>query len=64
MHAHGTDPLDADTDGDGYSDGEEILGGSDPLDPQSVPPSVPVGGIWVFGALAASLLAMDRRRRL
>lgn len=29
-----TDPAKADTDGDGYSDGEEILLGSDPLDAQ------------------------------
>ena len=30
---HGTDPLNEDTDGDGYWDGEEVAAGTDPLDP-------------------------------
>jgi autotransporter-associated beta strand protein len=34
---HGTNPLVADTDGDGYSDGIEIQNGTNPLDPASVP---------------------------
>ncbi len=33
----GTDPTLADTDGDGWPDEGEVTGGSDPLDPQSVP---------------------------
>jgi hypothetical protein len=31
-----TEPLISDTDGDGYSDGEEIILGTDPCDPNSV----------------------------
>ncbi len=37
IHTHGTDPLAADTDGDCYGDGAEVTGGSDPLDPASIP---------------------------
>ena len=40
---YGTDPEKTDTDGDGYTDGQEYLGGSNPLDPNSVPP--PKGNI-------------------
>lgn len=34
-----TDPIKYDTDGDGYSDGEEYDAGTDPLDPESYPRS-------------------------
>jgi hypothetical protein len=34
---YGTNPLLADTDDDGYSDFIEIMAGSDPLDPDSIP---------------------------
>ncbi len=37
-----TDPLNPDTDGDEYSDGEEIDAGSDPLDENSIPNKPPV----------------------
>ena len=37
-HYYCTNPLLTDTDGDGYSDYEEIGGGSDPLDENSIPP--------------------------
>ena len=30
-----TDPTNADTDGDGYDDGQEVYDGTDPLDPNS-----------------------------
>jgi hypothetical protein len=54
----GTDPNSADTDGDGASDGDEVNAGSDPTDPQSVGPGMPVGSyagmamilILAFGA--------------
>lgn len=35
---YGTNPLEADTDEDGYSDYKEIQLGSDPLDDASLPP--------------------------
>lgn len=34
----GTNPYIADTDGDTYADGTEVAAGSDPLNPQSIPP--------------------------
>ncbi len=34
---YGTDPRNADTDGDGYTDGEEVAAGTDPLNPKSHP---------------------------
>ncbi|NKB25837.1 MAG: hypothetical protein GKR87_15985 [Kiritimatiellae bacterium] len=37
---YSTDPLQADTDSDGFNDGDEIFDGSDPLDPNSLPPSL------------------------
>ena len=39
----GTDPTNADTDGDTYIDGLEVLFGSNPLDPKSIP-VIPLGG--------------------
>ncbi|MFQ5416365.1 MAG: exo-alpha-sialidase [Myxococcota bacterium] len=51
-HVHGTDPHDPDTDDDGFSDGEEIDGGSDPLDVNSVP--LGVGVPFVLNDDAAS----------
>jgi hypothetical protein len=60
---HGTDPLDVDSDDDGYSDGFEVQEGSDPLDPQDFPaPQVPAVGAWAAAALAGLLLAAARRR--
>ena len=42
---YGTDPLLYDTDGDGFSDNEEILAGSNPIDNTSTPLDVPDGDI-------------------
>ena len=39
---YGTDPYDADTDGDGYTDGAEVSAGTDPTDSESV-----IEGIYV-----------------
>ena len=36
-NVYGTDPTNRDTDGDGFTDGEEAEAGSDPLDPLSTP---------------------------
>jgi hypothetical protein len=41
-HRIGTDPLLPDTDYDGYNDSIEIIRGSDPLDPDSIPPTYEV----------------------
>jgi hypothetical protein len=64
----GTDPLLPDTDGDGFRDGREVAAGSDPLDPGSVPPQLPVGGAWLRALLVAACglaghLALRRRSR-
>jgi parallel beta-helix repeat protein len=37
MVVYGTNPLIPDTDDDGYTDGDEINAGSDPLNPESIP---------------------------
>ena len=53
----GTDPLVADTDGDGWQDGQEVVAGTDPTDPNSVPggPGVPgLGPAW-YAVLTAAL---------
>jgi hypothetical protein len=46
----GTNPALADTDGDGFDDGDEIVFGTDPTDPLSFPgapvPSVPASSDW------------------
>jgi hypothetical protein len=64
----GTDPMNRDTDGDGFRDGFEVQAGSDPTDDTSVPaasqtPALPVAGqVVLVGVLfGAGLLA---RRRL
>ncbi|MDQ3301567.1 MAG: thrombospondin type 3 repeat-containing protein, partial [Myxococcota bacterium] len=65
------DPV-VDTDGDGFTDAEELEGGSDPNDPNSVPSSrleggggCAVGGDGALGFALASLVAAlaIRRRR-
>ena len=52
----GTDPLLADTDGDGFGDAFEVSNGSDPTDPLSLPGlPVPALSLWALGGLAGAL---------
>jgi hypothetical protein len=58
-----TDPTNPDTDGDGFTDGDELAAGSSPVDPSSIPPnrfnqftllaSTPGGGIIIPDPLFA-----------
>ena len=61
---HGTLPLDADTDGDGFSDGVEVAAGTDPLDPLSTLPPIPLLGPWGLGVLLLAALAVVFRERI
>ena len=64
----GTDPLDSDTDGDGFGDGEEVDAGSDPNDAASTPggsaevPALTPSGIFLLIS-ALLLTALGTRRR-
>jgi hypothetical protein len=64
----GTDPLVADTDGDGVNDGDEVAVGADPTDASDggVPPSeTPALSPLGLGVLVAALIGVGvwRRRR-
>ena len=61
LFVFGTNPLNADTDGDGYIDGREIEQGGDPNDPTSVPKTDPWQVVLIIilsllGALTVSFL--------
>ncbi len=61
-NTHHTHPYKADTDGDHVSDGLEIQYGTDPLDPSSTPPILPLAaGAALTGLL---LFALWRARRM
>ncbi len=45
VNVYGTDPLQTDSDGDGYPDGLEIEEGTDPLNTSQFPPGTYTGGI-------------------
>jgi hypothetical protein len=44
-----TNPSSTDTDGDGFSDGQEVQGGSNPKNPNSIPPNVALVGNAILG---------------
>jgi YVTN family beta-propeller protein len=64
----GTDPFLADTDGDGFDDGDEVAAGSDPTDAGSTPSpvAVPLTQVWstllLIGVLASATIVMRRQR--
>ena len=63
----GTHPLIADSDGDGFLDGIEVLAGSDPNDAGSLPtgiavPSLGLGGVFLLGGVLATLTWRRLRR--
>jgi len=63
-----TDPNDPDTDGDAWSDGAEVLAGTNPLDPGSHPgaPAVPAlhgPGFWLLTGVMGLIGIMRLRRR-
>ncbi len=66
----GTDPLDADSDDDGYGDGDEVAAGSDPNDPTSIPgvervPAIGFAGRALVGCLLLSIgWVASRGRRI
>jgi hypothetical protein len=57
----GSDPLLADSDGDTYPDGVEVMSGADPNDPQSFPEGVPSLPLPALALLAAAMAASARR---
>jgi hypothetical protein len=64
----GSDPKNADSDGDGFNDGIEVLAGSDPNDSGSVPTALPAlthRGLAALmgGILLAAVSALALRRR-
>ncbi|NIQ05792.1 MAG: hypothetical protein GWO20_08735 [Candidatus Korarchaeota archaeon] len=69
-YEHGTDPHEADTDGDGTSDGEEVDIGTDPTDAGSTPIAGMrpilfygiVGGVGVVVALAVTVYFLKVRK--
>jgi hypothetical protein len=67
----GTDPLDPDTDGDGFEDGVEVAAGTNPLDPLDFPqappfvppvPALPPLGLAVLAGLLAGTGLLRARR--
>ena len=60
-----TDPLDADTDDDGFDDGVEVLAGTNPLDENDFPtPPVPALPVWALALLAILLGGTARAAHL
>jgi len=61
VNVYHTDPLKADSDGDGVNDATEIQWGFDPLDPDSTP-HLPVAGLIGLGVLASAFALAGARR--
>jgi hypothetical protein len=59
----GSDPLDADTDGDGFDDGVEVTAGSDPNKASSTPLTLPALGPFGRALLVLMLLLLLAGRR-
>jgi hypothetical protein len=65
----GSDPFNADSDGDNFDDGFEVLHGSDPNDANSIPSPIaapalgPAGGWLAFAGLLAMGMGLLLRRR-
>ena len=68
----GTDPANADTDGDGFDDGLEVAHGTDPTDPLSFPSGIQLPGLGSTGmillvmgmmVLGGKRLAMSKTQR-
>ena len=57
MNLYGTDPLDPDTDDDGFLDGDEVAIGTDPLDPNDNFDDLPSSEIPAFGPWGTAVLA-------
>jgi len=58
----GSDPFDADSDGDGFTDGWEVAFGSDPNDPlETSPRRLPALGLWGQGLLLLALAGSAAR---
>jgi hypothetical protein len=61
----GTDPLDFDTDADGFGDGIEVAAGTDPNDRSQRPRTfLPTLGPWGLALVAALLLSTGARHAL
>jgi hypothetical protein len=54
----GTDPLAADSDGDGVDDGTEVAAGTDPTDPTSFPPGGPPAAVPALSPRGLALLVL------
>jgi len=67
INVYGTNPMNADTDGDGYTDGQEVAAGTNPLNPNSYPfstiPAMPLWGQVLLLALVLGLGMLYTARR-